>query len=429
MWILSHRSKIFDENFGIDVVVTSELREAAIKVHQTILVSGQMAILGFWELGRSLKTMRDDKLYLALGYTSFEAYCKEELKVDRRFAYERIQISETFDRDTVRMCGQQFSKLRLLVRLSEGERKELLSEPQIIPSTGQAKAIKEMTVHELEQVKKALNDADEARAALEKAQVNLTEMEQKAKVAESSRSTLKEKLAKLYQDSNQEIVSELKKQLEKAQQIATEKEAESKKLRDAITGLESRLKELEAKKPQVVERVVEVEKIVEAESPELRKELEAVKQEVIEKEKALQELLEKQAKVKDFETQVNKLSGEIATLLETKRKLEEADNERERIKKRALEFHAALRRVMRPLQEEWGNLEFLLKQCNINAIDATEVLAYADQFRKIADTLEYHLSKVEGDFVTLSESGVPHLDRKSFEGVTVDVQPLRVGRA
>ncbi len=327
------------------------------------------------------------------------------------------------------MANLGTAKVFALLDIPEKERVSILQEPQIIPSIGEAKTIGEMSTRQLAEVKKALNDADEARASLTKAQSQLAEMEQKAKEAESSRSALEERLAKLSKDSSQEMVSELKSQLEKAQKATAEKEAEAKKLRDAIAGLENRLRGLDAKEPQVIERLIEVEKIVEVESPGLKEELDTVKQELMKKEKDLQELLEKQAKVKDFETQVNKLSGEIAILLETKRKLEEANDEQERVRKRALEFHAALRRVMRPLQEEWGNLEFLLKQCNINAIDATEVLAYVDQLRKIADTLGFHLTKAEGCFVTLSKSGVPHLDRKSFEGVTVDVQPVRVGRS
>ena len=241
----------------------------------------------------------------------------------------------------------------------------------------------------------------------------------------------------IIQKLNEEKISinrayqETKARLEAAERAKKEAEARVEAEKKRAEELAKRLQEAESAPPRVIEKIVEKPVVVEKKvnDPSLLAELEAVKQKLTEKEKALQELLSKQAKIRDFEAQVNKLSGEIANLLETKRKLEEANDEQERIRKRASEFHAALRRAMRPLQEEWGNLEFLLKQCTINAVDAAEIQAYIGQLRKIADTLEFHLSKAEGFFVMLNESGVPQAGRKTFEGVTVDVQPVRVGRA
>jgi hypothetical protein len=50
----------------------------------------------FYEIGKRLKIIRDEKLYEARGYTSFTTYCECELDYSRRTAYRFIGIVENF---------------------------------------------------------------------------------------------------------------------------------------------------------------------------------------------------------------------------------------------------------------------------------------------------------------------------------------------
>ena len=75
---------------------------------------------------QSLKEMRDSKLYKELGYSNFEDYCETEVGIKRRNAYNYISIIEKISPENVQTFAQiGKSKLMLLATISQPEQAEI----------------------------------------------------------------------------------------------------------------------------------------------------------------------------------------------------------------------------------------------------------------------------------------------------------------
>jgi hypothetical protein len=64
----------------------------------------------FWDLGNSLSKVNTRKLYLSAGHASFEEYLRKEAKIGRSTAYNLMELSRNFSRET----ASQFSQEKLL---------------------------------------------------------------------------------------------------------------------------------------------------------------------------------------------------------------------------------------------------------------------------------------------------------------------------
>jgi hypothetical protein len=71
---------------------------------------------GFYEIGRSLAQLLDEKLHVPLGYPSFAALVEERKLMSRAFAWQLIAIYRAIPKETVQRLGPQkaFEWLRLL---------------------------------------------------------------------------------------------------------------------------------------------------------------------------------------------------------------------------------------------------------------------------------------------------------------------------
>ncbi len=108
-----------------EIIVTEE-HSRAVSLHRKIKANVQCAKETFLELGKSLKEMRDGKLYKELGYQNFEEYCEAEAEIGRRHSYRMIQIVENLPEDFVTSMSQiGTTKLSLLAMLDPTEREEL----------------------------------------------------------------------------------------------------------------------------------------------------------------------------------------------------------------------------------------------------------------------------------------------------------------
>jgi hypothetical protein len=66
---------------------------ARLRQLEAVIERGQRS---FVEVGRALRTIRDDKLYDA-AYGTFEHYCRARLKMSRRHVYRYVEASEVVD--------------------------------------------------------------------------------------------------------------------------------------------------------------------------------------------------------------------------------------------------------------------------------------------------------------------------------------------
>ena len=114
----------------VDTAMTPEHREAY-DLHRHIVECGITAATAIADMGRSLKTMRDGKLYKAMGYETFGDYVENngDYSFKERQAYNYIKIYEN--------CGEHFlqtnaaigvTKLELLSKLERAEQQEVAEE-------------------------------------------------------------------------------------------------------------------------------------------------------------------------------------------------------------------------------------------------------------------------------------------------------------
>ena len=106
-------------------ITVSEQHKQAIELHQKIIVSANLAQQNIWDMCNGLKTMRDNKLYKALGYQNFEDYCETEVGFNRTQAHKYISIIENTSENVYSSKHLGVSKLYLLSTISEPEQAEI----------------------------------------------------------------------------------------------------------------------------------------------------------------------------------------------------------------------------------------------------------------------------------------------------------------
>lgn len=89
--------------------------------HQRVLALKRLIGQHFWQMGAELKAIRDNRLYRAGGYKTFEEYlASPTVKIDRSTAYDWIGIVESFSAAGVGQSDIQeidWRKLRMIRRI------------------------------------------------------------------------------------------------------------------------------------------------------------------------------------------------------------------------------------------------------------------------------------------------------------------------
>ena len=98
----------------------------AVRLNNHIKAHAQIAQESLYEVCKSLKEMRDNKLYKELNYQNFEEYCEKEVEIKWRQAYNYISIAENFSQDSLQSIAKiGTTKLSLLAKLDEPQREEI----------------------------------------------------------------------------------------------------------------------------------------------------------------------------------------------------------------------------------------------------------------------------------------------------------------
>lgn len=128
----------------------------------------QIAGESIFEIGKRLKAVRDNpEKYGLKGYRDWERWVEERCDITRRTANRFIQAYEQFGTTSSQLStGKIFELLQLPADI---DRHKFIEQPHVIPSTGEVKTVEEMTVRELREIKKALQEERRRREQAEKA--------------------------------------------------------------------------------------------------------------------------------------------------------------------------------------------------------------------------------------------------------------------
>jgi hypothetical protein len=114
------------------VEITLARKTAAYKIHMDIMAAGEVAAESFSTFCRLLKQMRDDKLYEALEYSSFEVYCENAVGIKQSQAYNYIKAIEDFGEEKFQSIGKLgIRKLQLLGTVPADQREEFTQQNNI----------------------------------------------------------------------------------------------------------------------------------------------------------------------------------------------------------------------------------------------------------------------------------------------------------
>ena len=170
-----------------DTSISTERQDRAAQLTQRIMANGKIAASSMIEMGRDLKTVRDERLFTEMGYENFEEYCEKKMGIGKRHGYNFIQIYEKFGEEKLGQLQQLgITKLLEIAKLDDEDADDLMQNNDV-----NALSVRELSAK-----------VDEYRNKFE--QLTLQLEEEKSKNAES--------------DSLESQVEELRKQLEAARQ-------------------------------------------------------------------------------------------------------------------------------------------------------------------------------------------------------------------
>lgn len=100
--------------------------------HEKIVNAAKKVGLYLFEFSKSLKEMKESKLYIEGGFSSFEEYCNKALGIKKSQAYSYCQIADKYSQQFFQSNGKiGVTKLLLLGDLTEEEAQSFIDENKI----------------------------------------------------------------------------------------------------------------------------------------------------------------------------------------------------------------------------------------------------------------------------------------------------------
>lgn len=250
----------------------------ALKLHNEIMANGTIAAQALYELCRCLKRMRDEKLFVELGYEDFDTYCEQKAKIKQRQAHNYIRAYENLGEKFIKENASiGITKIELLTHVPALERSEFMEQNDI----------EDMSVAKLKEKIKQLEQDYGAKCE----QISLLEAKVQEKKEHPTSSAESQKIAELTAEveklrkENENAISpdelkkrekerkaEIKAATEKAVREAVDKERKAsaasfdekfaekeQEYRNKISGYEKRLADKDASISEAVRRQAELE--------------------------------------------------------------------------------------------------------------------------------------------------------------------------
>ena len=210
-----------------EVIITKK----AYEVHARIMANGQVLQNTLLEICKDLKTMRDEKLYLSLGYSTFEDYADTACGIKQRQAYSYISTYEKLGEKLINdMENVGITKLALISEISSYERDEFINQTDIENSTvKELKAKVEEFKRQTEQLTLELEEYKSAPAPEADSTADKTaELENQIK---QLKQTAADKEKQLKQKYEQKVKNAVADEAKKAKSLKSENEELKTKLK------------------------------------------------------------------------------------------------------------------------------------------------------------------------------------------------------
>ena len=222
-----------------EVIITKK----AYEVHARIMANGQVLQNTLLEICKDLKTMRDEKLYSNLGYSTFEDYAENACGIKQRQAYSYISTYEKLGEKLINdMENVGITKLALISEISSYERDEFINQTDIENSTvkelkAKVEEFKKQTEQltlELEEYKNApASEADSTAAD------KTTELENQIKQLKQTAADKEKQLKQKYEQKVKNAVADEAKKAESLksenEELKTKRKTVDEKLNQAVS--------------------------------------------------------------------------------------------------------------------------------------------------------------------------------------------------
>ena len=262
--------------------ITKTNKDKAYELNSRILACANAAYSSLMESAKLLKEMRDTKLYLEMGYESFEDYTVAELGIHERQAYTYIKpYEELGERFLQSNANLGITKLALIAQLPSVDREEFTENNDLAGMTvEQVKQLVKENDAKGEQLElladernTAKEERDEAIQDAEKAEKRIAELEKELEaernkpvaVAEpdpAEMQKIKDKAAESAKKAADKELRAAKKELEEKHKKELAEAAEKAKAdaEKTLSEYEQRLADIDSEKAKALERAKQLEK-------------------------------------------------------------------------------------------------------------------------------------------------------------------------
>ena len=244
--------------------ITKTNKDKAYELNSRILACANAAYSSLMESAKLLKEMRDTKLYLEMGYESFEDYTVAELGIHERQAYTYIKpYEELGERFLQSNANLGITKLALIAQLPSIDREEFTENNDLAGMTVErVKQLVKENDAKGEQLNILQDERDEALEDADKAEKRIAELEKELEeernkpvpVAVAEPDPAEKAADKELRAAKKELEDKHKKELASADERA---KADREK---AVAEVKQKLSEIDAAKAEAVKRAEQLEK-------------------------------------------------------------------------------------------------------------------------------------------------------------------------
>ena len=304
--------------------------QEAVLLTERIKTNGRAAVNAVCNIGKDLRRMKIEDLFIHLGYNSFEEYAEKEFDLKRRQAYLYISVYEKLGEEFVQANAHLgITKLAMLTQINAEDRAGIIEDNNISKmSTKEFDELLSKYKEQGEQLSLLEDENSELKASIEElkadsdASQEVIDIRREKEEAERRIQALEEKVKKSEEiaDNYKNYSDKLLREYEQRGSMLTDRQAEINKLKKEKKELE------EAKSANPVIKEVEVpdKKALEAKDKEIEKLKKTVKKLNLELEKQTEKPTDDTEK-RSFKAQFTLTYKELVGLIELVKSADDTD--------------------------------------------------------------------------------------------------------